>query len=120
MKFMLFNEENGHYMVADALLIKKDGDKIVDVILIENKMSPNAPFTERQIEAFNAVHNAQKTPARFQVKSNKKIDNAEHKLPQGTSITIEKENLVRISGSGNSEINNVTMDRIPKQEEIKR
>lgn len=70
---LLFNEENGHYMVADALLIKRDKNKnIVDFILIENKMSSKAPFTERQIEAFNAVHNAQKTPTKFRVKSRDK------------------------------------------------
>ena len=112
---LLFNEENGHYMVADALLIKKDGDKIVDVILIENKMSPNAPFTKRQIEAFNAVHNAQKTPARFYVKSREKTDRLGHTLPQDAVLAIDKKNLVRLSGSGETTIDNVTIEQIPKQ-----
>lgn len=112
---LLFNEENGHYMVADALLIKKDGDKIVDVILIENKMSPNAPFTERQIEAFNAVHNAQKTPARFYVKSREKTDRLGHTLPQDAVLAIDKKNLVRLLGSGETTIDNVTIEQIPKQ-----
>ncbi len=112
---LLFNEENSHYMVADALLIKKDGDKIVDVILIENKMSPNAPFTKRQIEAFNAVHNAQKTPARFYVKSREKTDRLGHTLPQDAVLAIDKKNLVRLSGSGETTIDNVTIEQIPKQ-----
>lgn len=116
MKFMLFNEENGHYMVADALLIKKDKNKnIVDVILIENKMSSKAPFTERQIEAFNAVHNAQKTPTKFRVKSRDKESKEKTVLRQFTELTVEKENLVRISGSAETTIDNVTIERIPKQ-----
>ena len=112
---LFINESNKEYMVADALLIKKDGDKIVDVILIENKMSPNAPFTERQIEAFNAVHNAQKAPTKFRVKSRDKESKEKTVLRQFTELTVEKENLVRISGSGETTIDNVTIERIPKQ-----
>lgn len=118
---LFINESNKEYMVADVLLIKRDKNKnIVDFILIENKMSSKAPFTERQIEAFNAVHNAEKTPTKFRVKSRDKESKEKTVLHQFTELTVEKENLVRISGSCETTIDNVTMDRIPKQEEIKR
>lgn len=49
------------YMVADIVLCKEDkltGD-VLDVLLIENKLSPKTKLTPRQKELFDLVRNNQ-------------------------------------------------------------
>ncbi|WP_313375306.1 hypothetical protein, partial [Chishuiella sp.] len=54
-------ETTGGFMRADAVLIKRNIlGKIDDVIIIENKLSQNTPFTIRQKEGFGAIINGQK------------------------------------------------------------
>ena len=98
--------DGNRYMVADILLFKRDAEqKIVDVILIENKLSSSTRFTPNQAEMFARVREAK----RLEVKV-RSLDKA---TKRGEVISLSSSQLIEIRGDGKTTgISNITINRI--------
>ena len=98
--------EGDRYMVADILLFKRNerGD-IIDVILIENKLSSSTRFTSKQAEMFARVREAK----RLEVKA-RSLNKA---TKRGEVIPLSSSQLIEIRGDGKTTgISNITINRI--------
>ena len=98
--------DGDRHMVADILLFKRNerGD-IIDVILIENKLSSSTRFTSKQAEMFARVREAKRLEVK--VRSLNKATKREEVIPLSSSQLIE------IRGDGKTTgISNITINRI--------
>lgn len=88
------------YMKADALLVKyNSNDEIIDVILIENKLSKGTDYTIRQKEAFKILK------ADGKIKVNYPADakyNSNYKLEKGKEINIAQSKAIKIHDEGSA------------------
>lgn len=94
-------------MVADILLFKRDAEqKIVDVILIENKLSSSTRFTPKQAEMFAKVREAKRLEVKVRSRGRETIDRDE-------IIPLSSSQLIEIRGDGKTTgISNITINRI--------
>ena len=99
--------EGDRYMVADILLFKRDAEqKIVDVILIENKLSSSTRFTPKQAEMFAKVREAKRLEVKVRSRGRETIDRDE-------IIPLSSSQLIEIRGDGKTTgISNITINRI--------
>ena len=100
-------------MKADIVLLKASSDgEIIDVIVIENKLSKTTEFTARQKEGFYAIAKS-KDGCEMTVHYTVKCEGVE--LSKGQTIKIGKDKIYRIHDHGESngpiEIEKIT-DRI--------
>ena len=98
--------EGDRYMVADILLFKRNGrGDIIDVILIENKLSSSTRFTSKQAEMFARVREAK----RLEVK----VRSLNKATKRGEVIPLSSSQLIEIRGDGKTTgISNITINRI--------
>ena len=98
--------EGDRYMVADILLFKRNAvQKVVDVILIENKLSSSTRFTSKQAEMFARVREAK----RLEVK----VRSLNKATKRGEVIPLSSSQLIEIRGDGKTTgISNITISRI--------
>ena len=99
--------DGNRYMVADILLFKRDAEqKIVDVILIENKLSSSTRFTSKQAEMFAKVREAKRLEVKVRSRGRETIDRDE-------IIPLSSSQLIEIRGDGKTTgISNITINRI--------
>ena len=102
-------ETTNGFMKADVVLIlKNDRGVIQDAIIIENKLSKNTTFTERQKEGFGAIlQNEQHT---MNVKYSVEGLNSK----KYNKLTISKDKIYRFYDHGKDDINNVNIEKITK------
>jgi len=105
-------ETTNGFMKADVVLIlKNDRGVIQDAIIIENKLSKNTTFTERQKEGFGAILNGQKQiTIKYGVKKGKTDIN--NYLNASDKISISKDRIFKISDGGSDNISKVTIEKI--------
>ena len=98
--------EGDRYMVADILLFKRNAvQNVVDVILIENKLSSSTRFTSKQAEMFARVREAK----RLEVK----VRSLNKATKRGEVIPLSSSQLIEIRGDGKTTgISNITISRI--------
>ena len=98
--------EGDRYMVADILLFKRDTDKnIMDVILIENKLSSSTRFTPNQAEMFAKVRKAKRLEV--EVRSLNKA------TKRGEVIPLSSSQLIEIRGDGKTTgVSNIIINKI--------
>ena len=98
--------EGDRYMVADILLFKRDTDKnIMDVILIENKLSSSTRFTPNQAEMFAKVRKAKRLEV--EVRSLNKATKRGEVIPLSSSQLIEIRGDGKTTGVSNIKINKI-------------
>lgn len=94
-------------MVADVVLFKKDKltGEVLDVLLIENKLSPSTKLTPRQKELFDLIRNSQDGIV-CKVRG-------EERILRGTpsELYISKDNIIKIVGDGNSLSTIITIEK---------
>lgn len=102
-------ETTNGFMKADIILIlKNDRGVIQDAIIIENKLSKNTTFTERQKEGLGAIlQNEQHT---MNVKYSVEGLNSK----KYNKLTISKDKIYRFYDHGKDDINNVNIEKITK------
>jgi hypothetical protein len=102
-------ETTNGFMKADVVLIlKNDRGVIQDAIIIENKLSKNTTFIERQKEGFGAIlQNEQHT---MNVKYSVEGLNSK----KYNKLTISKDKIYRFYDHGKDDINNVNIEKITK------
>ena len=98
--------DGDRHMVADILLFKRNGrGDIIDVILIENKLSSSTRFTSKQAEMFARVREAK----RLEVK----VRSLNKATKRGEVIPLSSSQLIEIRGDGKTTgISNITINRI--------
>ncbi len=102
-------ETTNGFMKADVVLIlKNDRGVIQDAIIIENKLSKNTAFTERQKEGFGAILKGQE-------QMNIKYTPRDTDLLNGIkSLKISKNKIFKISDGGTDDITKVSIEKITK------
>ena len=95
---LIVNAEGG-YMKADIVLLKlsESGDDILDVIIIENKLSEGTAFTARQKEGFGAI--ISQGSVEMEVKY--KIENKAYTIKKGQKLRVENCKICKINDRGN-------------------
>lgn len=93
------------YMVADAVLIKRDlkGD-ILDVILIENKLSLKTRFTQNQDLMIKLI--------KLKGSLGVRVRSLERSIAKDELLPLSSGNLVQIRGNGTTDISTVQINHI--------
>ena len=95
---------SGGFMKADILLLKRDSDNEVEnVIIIENKLSQNTDFTERQKEGFGAILGGLTTMI---------VNYTKDGLNGGQGVPVSSNKIFKFYDHGTKDISKVSIIRI--------
>ena len=102
---LFFDKANEKYMRADIVLVKIEGkQKLIDFIIIENKLRPTSPLTKNQVRTFQRIMRGEDIEIRG---ANKRVE-----LGLAKPFWVKKENIIKISGNGVISTDDVTFSHI--------
>ena len=92
------NSSKGEFMIADIVLVKYEGTRVADVILVENKLSQATDYTQRQEAGWNLINKEGKLEVKARKES--EIVSDQKRLEEGSLITFDSDKLLKVHDDG--------------------